>query len=134
MGAVAELTAAPADNAHDTAAIAQSSTDVLTAPEEEDHISEQEKTERKEAVEFLKRAPKVGVVRYTFNDFGSLGLRLSQDVPPWILEVRDGSLSAKKAPRVPIAGIIEAVNGRELTQENCQKVVMDLQKRPVVLD
>lgn len=86
------------------------------------------------AADWLSKPPKKGVVRYTFKDQGQLGLRMSRDVPPWILEVRDGSLAAKKAPRVPVAGVVLAVNGYDLSQKGCEEAMESLKKRPVVLD
>jgi len=94
----------------------------------------EEAAKREAAEQWLRRDPKKGTVRYTFNEEGPLGLRFSRDVPPWILEVRDGSLSAKKAPRVPVAGIVVAVNGHELVDKDCQQVLQALKSRPVTLD
>ena len=56
-------------------------------------------------------------VRYTFRDDGLLGIRLSRDVPPWILEVRDGTLAARKAPKVPVGGVVTAINGYDLSEK-----------------
>lgn len=83
---------------------------------------------------WLATRPAEGVVRFTFKEEGPLGLRFSKDVPPWILEVKDGSLAARKAPRVPTAGIVIAVNGHEVTEKHCQDVMLALKRRPVVLD
>mmetsp|Transcript_43387 Transcript_43387/g.125422 ORF Transcript_43387/g.125422 Transcript_43387/m.125422 type:complete len:262 (-) Transcript_43387:21-806(-) len=104
------------------------------APETEKPLTEEEKAKRKVAEEWLKKGPKKGVVRYTFKADGPLGLRFSKDVPPWILAVNDGSPAARKAPRVPLGGIVIAVNGYELTEKNCQEAMQGLKKRPVVLD
>lgn len=98
---------------------------------------------RKAADAWLKREPKQGVVRFTFKDEGDLGLRLSQELPPWILEVRDGSLAAKKAPRVPLGGVVIAINGHELAAEEGQEAaakeaakeaIKALERRPAILD
>eukprot|EP00928_Gymnodinium_smaydae_P060459 TRINITY_DN4412_c0_g4_i1.p1 TRINITY_DN4412_c0_g4~~TRINITY_DN4412_c0_g4_i1.p1 ORF type:complete len:555 (+),score=137.56 TRINITY_DN4412_c0_g4_i1:127-1791(+) len=89
---------------------------------------------REAAKAWLKKQPRAGVVRYTFSTEGSLGLRLSRDVPPWILEVKEGSLSYKKVPRVPLGGIVLAVNGYELTEKGTTEAIKALAKRPVVLD
>lgn len=83
---------------------------------------------------YLKRPLEVGVVRFTFTEGGQLGLRLSQDVQPWILEVKDGSLAARKAPRVPLGGIVIAINGYELSQQGCKEALRALSTRPVTLD
>jgi len=99
-----------------------------------DNFSEEEKARMEAATDWLSRPPRKGVVRYTFPNEGQLGLRLSRDVPPWILEVRDGSLSARKAPRVPLGGIILAVNGHELTEKGREEAIAALANRPVVLD
>jgi len=107
----------------------------IAPPEEpDDGLSPEELERKKAAKEFLTQAPVLGVVRYTFAQDGVLGLRLSRDVPPWILEVRDGSLSAKKAPRVPVGGVVMAVNGYELTEKDNQLAIKGLAKRPVIID
>merc|ERR1712050_604755 len=85
--------------------------------------SKEEQIRKEAAAAWLEKAPQKGVVRYTFQNEGPLGLRFSRDVPPWILEVRDGSLSAKKAPRVPVGGIVLAVNGYELTEKDCHAAI-----------
>jgi len=97
-------------------------------------VNEEEAAKREAAEQWLRRDPRKGSVRYTFQEEGQLGLRFSRDVPPWILEVRDGSLSAKKAPRVPVAGIVVAVNGYELMEKDCHQVLQALKSRPVILD
>lgn len=86
------------------------------------------------AKDFLKKTPKEGTVRFNFDKEGPLGLRLSRDVPPWILEVRDGSLAAKKAPRVPVGGVVLAVNGYELNAPDNAGAIAGLGKRPCILD
>merc|ERR1711957_130558 len=83
---------------------------------------------------WLTNPPKKGTVRYIFEKEGPLGLRLSSDVPPWILEVRDGSLAAKKAPRVPLGGVVVKINLHVLDKANAQEVVKDMGKRPLALD
>lgn len=102
--------------------------------QEEKPMTEEELAKAEAAAAWLKRDPKKGVVRYTFKQDCPLGLRFSQDVPPWILGVNDGSQAARKAPRVPIGGVVIAVNGYELTQKNCQEAMQGLKKRPVFLD
>lgn len=98
-------------------------------------INHEEDAARTAAAEaYLKRSPEVGVVRFTFTEGGQLGLRLSQDVPPWILEVKDGSLAARKAPRVPLGGIVVAINGYELNEQQCKVALKALSTRPVTLD
>lgn len=89
---------------------------------------------KKAAEQWLEKDPKQGVVRFTFKDSSPLGLRLSKDMPPWVLEVKDGLLGARKAPRVPLGGIVIAINGYKLTEENCQEVTKALALRPVILD
>jgi len=96
-------------------------------------VSEEDAERARAAVAWLTEPPGVGVVRYTFPTTGPLGLRLSKDVPPWILEVRDGSLAARKAPRVPLGGIVLAVNGYDLSMK-CDEAAKALMVRPVVLD
>jgi len=98
------------------------------------HLTEDQRRKKEAAAKWLKKEPQAGVVRYTFTLEGPLGLRFSKDVPPWILAVNDGSPAAKKAPRVPLAGMVIAVNGHEVTEEDCQEVMQGLKKRPVVLD
>merc|ERR1740121_980148 len=97
-------------------------------------VSEEELQKQAAALAWLRKEPKKGVVRYTFTDPGPLGLRFSKDIPPWILQVNDGTQAARKAPRVPVAGIVTAVNGLEITEKDCQAVMEGLKKRPVVLD
>jgi len=108
------------------------------APVEKDKqdkpLTDEEKAKQEAAAAYLKKDPKKGVVRYTFTQDGPLGLRFSKDVPPWILGVADGSPAARKAPRVPLAGIVTAVNGYEITEKDVQEVMQGLKKRPVVLD
>lgn len=89
---------------------------------------------RQVAQENLSKPPKKGIVRYTFRDEGLLGIRLSRDVPPWILEVRDGTLAARKAPKVPIGGVVMAINGYDLSVSANPWAFKALAKRPVVLD
>merc|ERR1712150_448167 len=96
--------------------------------------TEEELARRERAQEYLQKDPKLGTVRFTFTTEGPLGLRFSKDVPPWILSVADGSPAARKAPRVPVAGIVAAVNGYEVTKEDCGSVLQGLKSRPVVLD
>eukprot|EP00927_Polykrikos_kofoidii_P037366 TRINITY_DN31510_c0_g4_i1.p1 TRINITY_DN31510_c0_g4~~TRINITY_DN31510_c0_g4_i1.p1 ORF type:complete len:604 (-),score=121.91 TRINITY_DN31510_c0_g4_i1:119-1852(-) len=101
---------------------------------EGEQLTEEEREKKAAAKAWLSKGPEPGIVRFTFKNEGPLGLHLSKDVPPWILEVRDGSLAAKKAPRVPVGGIVVAVNGYELTEKDCQAAIQALKKRPVVLD
>eukprot|EP00439_Symbiodinium_sp_Y106_P027649 s4086_g3.t1 len=84
--------------------------------------------------ENLSKPPKKGIVRYTFRDEGLLGIRLSRDVPPWILEVREGTLSYRKNPRVPVGGVVIAINGYDLSSKENPSAIKALAKRPVVLD
>lgn len=65
---------------------------------------------------YLNGEPKDDCVRYTFEEKGELGLHLSKDIPPWVLEVHDGHHAAKKAPKVPVGGIVIAVNGIEIKE------------------
>lgn len=121
------------------AASVSSSAPAAAAPErqavaEEKPMSEEEKAAQAKAEAWLSREPKKGVVRFTFKEPGPLGLRFSKDIPPWILVVNDGSPASRKAPRVPVAGIVTAVNGYEITAKDCQDVMAGLKKRPVVLD
>jgi len=97
-------------------------------------VTDEQKAKNEAAQAFLKKEPKRGTVRYTFKDIGPLGLRFSKDIPPWILAVNDGTQSARKAPRVPVAGIVTSVNGHQITEKDCQEVMEGLKKRPVVLD
>jgi len=97
-------------------------------------VTEEQKGKNEAAQAFLKKEPKRGTVRYTFKDIGPLGMRFSKDIPPWILMVNDGTQAARKAPRVPVAGIVTAVNGHHITEKDCQEVMEGLKKRPVVLD
>jgi len=103
-------------------------------PEPEEGLTEEERERRKEAAAWLAAAPQDDVVRFTFDQEGALGLKLSGDAPPQILEVKDGSLSAKKAPRVPVGGVVLAVNGYILSEKDNAQVIKALAKRPVVLD
>jgi len=84
--------------------------------------------------DWMKHPPPKGTVRYIFEKEGPLGLRLSSDIPPWVLEVRDGSLAAKKAPRMPLGGIVTAVNTTKLSKANAAEVVKLLGVRPLALD
>ncbi|CAE8672880.1 unnamed protein product, partial [Polarella glacialis] len=95
-----------------------------------------DQNKKDEAEAWLEKPPGKGCVRYTFKEEGTLGLRLSRDKPPWVLEVRDGSLAAKKAPRVPIAGVVMAVNGYDLGEDklNQEIAIPFLKTRPVILD
>lgn len=97
-------------------------------------LTEEERERQAAAMAWLRKDPKKGVVRFTFTDIGPLGLRFSKDVPPWILQVNDGTQAARKAPRVPVAGIVTAINGFEITEKGCQEVMEGLKKRPVILD
>mmetsp|Transcript_87641 Transcript_87641/g.183260 ORF Transcript_87641/g.183260 Transcript_87641/m.183260 type:complete len:270 (+) Transcript_87641:83-892(+) len=108
----------------------------LRVPEEAKPLTEKEKARAEAAAKWLAKEPKKGTVRYTFKEEGPLGLRFSKDIPPWILVVSDGSPAAKKAPRVPVAGIVIAINGYEITEEkgDMQEVMQGLKKRPVILD
>merc|ERR1712217_726220 len=93
---------------------------------------------------WLKREPKDYTVRFTFKESGDLGMRLSQDVPPWVLEVRDGSLASTKAPKVPVGGLVIAVNGHPIKEgrngvysesnQEALKMLHDDTQRPVVVD
>lgn len=103
-------------------------------PEPEKELTPAERMRKECADDFLKKAPAKGVVRYNFDQNGPLGIRLSRDVPPWILEVRDGTLAAKKAPRVPVGGVVAAVNGYELSEADNSGAIAGLAKRPVILD
>lgn len=104
------------------------------AAAEEKPLTPEEEAREDKARAWRAKEPKKGVVRFTFKDPGPLGLRFSKDVPPWILSVTDGSPAARKAPRVPVAGIVIAVNGHAITAKDCQDVMQGLKKRPVVLD
>jgi len=107
---------------------------VVPEPEPERELTFAQRVAKASADDFLTKAPATGVVRYTFNAQGRLGIRLSRDVPPWILEVADGTLAAKKAPRVPVGGVVLAVNGYELAKQDDQAAIEGLAKRPVILD
>merc|ERR1712151_559938 len=102
--------------------------------EDQEQLTEEDLGRQEDAKAYLAKLPEKGVVRYTFLDEGTLGIRLSRDVPPWILEVRDGTLSAKKAPRVPVGGVVLAVNGFELKEKDDKIVAECLPRRPVILD
>jgi len=104
------------------------------AAAEEKPMTREEEVREDRARAWLSKEPRKGVVRFTFKNPGPLGLRFSKDIPPWILQVTDGSPAARKAPRVPVAGIVIAVNGHEITAKDCQDVMQGLKKRPVVLD
>merc|ERR1719382_1266269 len=132
---------APVPKEEEAATVSEAPAPEAVVQEEARPLTEEELKERAEqearkevAEQWLKKDPKKGVVRYTFRESGPLGLRFSKDVPPWILEVRDGSLAAKKAPRVPVAGIVLAVNGYELSEKDCTEAMQALKKRPVILD
>jgi len=103
-------------------------------PEPEEDLTEEERTRRKDAADWLAAQPPEDCVRFTFDQEGALGMRLSSDVPPRIEEVKDGSLSAKKAPRVPVGGVVLAVNGYVLSEKDNAHVIKALAKRPVVID
>mmetsp|Transcript_174966 Transcript_174966/g.425693 ORF Transcript_174966/g.425693 Transcript_174966/m.425693 type:complete len:573 (+) Transcript_174966:8-1726(+) len=98
--------------------------------------SRAEDPKRKAAEAWLRREPKDGVVRFTFKEEGDLGLRLSRDVVPWILEVQDGTPAARKAPRTPVGGIVIAVNGYELLEEDpySAEALKAMNRRPAILD
>jgi len=100
----------------------------------EKDLSPEELARKQAAKDWLQKPPEKGIVRYTFEAAGPLGVRLSRDVPPWILEVRDGTLAAKKAPRVPVGGIVLAVNGYDVSTKENAKAIEGLGKRPVILD
>lgn len=89
------------------------------------------------AEQWLRSEPKSGVVRYTYKEEGDIGLHLSKDIPPWVLKVIDGSVSARKAPKVPIGGIVIAVNGYEFIEGDCEeasKALANQTSRPIALD
>lgn len=119
-----------------SAAPSTSAAVAASPPPEEDEapLTEEEKARRAVAEAFLKKEPKKGTVRFTFKEPGPIGLRFSKDIPPWILAVNNNTQAARKAPRVPVAGIVMAVNGFEITEKDCQVVMEGLKKRPVVLD
>merc|ERR1711865_1159064 len=96
--------------------------------------SEEAKAAMLAAKECLAKRPSNGVLRYIFQDAGALGVKLSSDVPPCILEVRDGTLAAKKVPRVPVGGIVVAINGFAFSTEENPMAIQALAKRPVTLD
>lgn len=127
--AVAPAATAAAAGKAEVASAASSAAKFQEAP-----LTEEEKVKQAAAEAWLKKEPKPRVVRFTFTDCGPLGLRFSKDVPPWILAVNDGTQAARKAPRVPVAGIVTAVNGHEITAKDCQDVMQGLKKRPVILD
>ncbi|CAE7230383.1 unnamed protein product [Symbiodinium pilosum] len=102
--------------------------------DEEDEDAPEAIAARQQAQENLSKPPKKGIVRYTFRDEGLLGIRLSRDVPPWILEVREGTLSYRKNPRVPVGGVVIAINGYDLSSKENPWAIKALAKRPVVLD
>eukprot|EP00933_Yihiella_yeosuensis_P041841 TRINITY_DN36245_c0_g1_i1.p1 TRINITY_DN36245_c0_g1~~TRINITY_DN36245_c0_g1_i1.p1 ORF type:complete len:597 (+),score=141.34 TRINITY_DN36245_c0_g1_i1:75-1793(+) len=101
---------------------------------EDKPLTEEEIVARDAAKEVLGKDPPKGQVRFSFHETGSLGIRLSRDVPPWVLEVRDGTLAARKAPRVPIGGIVVAVNGYDLSLKENPHAIKALANRPVVMD
>merc|ERR1712129_188078 len=96
--------------------------------------SEEAKAAMEAAKEYLAKPPSNGIVRYTFQDAGALGVKLSSDVPPCILEVRDGTLAAKKAPRVPVGGFVVAINGFAFSTKENPMAIKALAQRPVSLD
>jgi len=102
--------------------------------EDDRPLTEEEKAMQEEAEANLKRIPEDGFVRYTFEMDGPIGVRFSRDLPPWILAITDGSLAARKAPRVPLGGIVHAVNGYKITESNAEPVMKQLSRRPVHLD
>jgi len=104
------------------------------AEDEEEEDAAEAAAARQQAQENLSKPPKKGIVRYTFRDEGLLGIRLSRDVPPWILEVREGTLSYRKNPRVPVGGVVIAINGYDLSSKENPSAIKALAKRPVVLD
>ena len=107
---------------------------VSSKEDEDDDETPEAMAARQVAQENLSKPPKKGIVRYTFRDEGLLGIRLSRDVPPWILEVRDGTLAARKAPKVPVGGVLMSINGYDLSVKENPNAVKALAKRPVVLD
>lgn len=130
---------AAADPAKPSAEVAQATAEAsnLTKTETKDAkegVQEVVDPKQQAAAEWLERPPRQGVVRYTFRDSGPLGMRFSKDTPPWVLEVRDGSLAARKAPRVPVAGVVIAINGYEILENDGSDATKDLLQRPVVLD
>eukprot|EP00928_Gymnodinium_smaydae_P057618 TRINITY_DN40833_c0_g1_i1.p1 TRINITY_DN40833_c0_g1~~TRINITY_DN40833_c0_g1_i1.p1 ORF type:complete len:608 (-),score=141.79 TRINITY_DN40833_c0_g1_i1:73-1821(-) len=126
---------AKAESAVDTSAASPDASDAGGAAGKAAPAAEEESEADKAAKQRLRRKPPKGCVRYTFEMWGPIGLRLSKDVPPWILEVKDGSLAARKAPRMPLGGIIVAVNGHELDHPaSAELVPKALAARPVVLD
>lgn len=101
--------------------------------EEETPLTEEQLKMKAEAEVWLAKPPKLGVVRYTFKEKGPLGLRLSKDLPPWILEVRENSLAGRKEPKVPVAGVILAINGYDASLEGSEACNF-IKHRPLVLD
>jgi len=108
----------------------------LTNSEEADaELSPEALAKKKAAAEWLRKPPRAGVVRYLFDQReGLLGLRLSRDVPPWILDVKEGSLAWRKDPQVPLGGLVIAINGQELTEACCAEATEALPRRPLTLD
>eukprot|EP00929_Paragymnodinium_shiwhaense_P044656 TRINITY_DN22891_c0_g1_i2.p1 TRINITY_DN22891_c0_g1~~TRINITY_DN22891_c0_g1_i2.p1 ORF type:complete len:504 (+),score=178.26 TRINITY_DN22891_c0_g1_i2:284-1795(+) len=102
--------------------------------EDDRPLTEEEKAAKEEAEAALKKPPEEGFVRYTFEMDGPMGIRFSRDMPPWILDIHDGSLAARKAPRVPVGGIVHAVNGYKITDQNKEAVMKQLARRPVHLE
>lgn len=114
--------------------IAAGSSQIKEKQDEQAEMTPEEREKNRIAQERLEKNPKKGVVRFTFTEEGPLGLRFSKDVPPWILSVANVSPAARKAPKVPVAGIVLAVNGHEITEQDSDNVMQGLKKRPVVLD
>eukprot|EP00913_Durusdinium_trenchii_P030904 g28945.t1 len=102
--------------------------------EDEEEETQEDIATKQQAQDMHPKPPKKGIVRYTFRDEGLLGIRLSRDVPPWILEVRDGTLAARKAPKVPVGGVVTAINGYDLSVKENPRALRALARRPVVLD
>eukprot|EP00931_Biecheleriopsis_adriatica_P055334 TRINITY_DN32688_c0_g1_i1.p1 TRINITY_DN32688_c0_g1~~TRINITY_DN32688_c0_g1_i1.p1 ORF type:complete len:560 (+),score=140.11 TRINITY_DN32688_c0_g1_i1:71-1750(+) len=100
----------------------------------EEDLTEEGRAARQAAQDNLGKPPAKGIVRYTFRDEGLLGLRLSRDVPPWVLEVREGTLAGRKVPRVPVGGVVVAINGFDISKKENPMAMKGLAKRPVVLD
>merc|ERR1712166_186349 len=89
---------------------------------------------KKAAEDRLKNKPPAGIVRFTFAEEGDVGMRLSKDEPPWILQVHPGGFGSRKAPKLPVAGVVVAVNGHELIAGNCQAFDDQWALRPLIMD
>jgi len=85
------------------------------------------------AKQWLANPPREGLTRYVFHNEEPLGLCLSKDKPPCVLDLREGAAADRKEPKITKGAVVIAVNGYEQV-EGSDDPVKYLSQRPVTLD